>query len=184
MKNISTLVIATFIFVNVIPQTVMARQQVTETNIGIVTDVSAITRDYTRRTPSQKEICRTHDVPVYGSNKGGNEIGGLIIGGLLGSAAGNQLTGADGAGTLGAVAGALIGRDVAKNKTTTNEIVGYRQENICETQTVYTSETIQEVTGYRLTVSIDGQEFDFKSKKPYDIGDDIFVRTRTTYSLR
>ena len=56
------------------------------------------------------------DVPVYEKKSGGDDIGGLIVGGLIGSAIGNKLSDSNGAGAAGAVAGALLGREASKNK--------------------------------------------------------------------
>ena len=121
--------------------------------------------------------------PIYEESKGGDELGGLIIGGLLGSAVGNQISGADGAGTVGAVTGALIGREHAKNKKTNGKIIGYRQEETCRIEKRVREERIEEVTGYRLTINVDGEIVTLKSSSSYDQGDEIKIRRKTTYSL-
>ena len=166
-----------------IPQESKADQTTFNTIVGTVKNVEILTSTYIRKTPVEEKVCSVDEVPIYEESKGGDELGGLIIGGLLGSAVGNQISGADGAGTVGAVTGALIGREHAKNKKTTGKIVGYRQEETCRIEKRVREERIEEVTGYRLTVNVDGEIVTLKSASSYDSGDDIKIRRKTTYSL-
>ena len=166
-----------------IPQHAMANQTTVRTVIGNVSGVEVLTKTYVRKTPIEEKICTTEEVPIYEEAQGGDELGGLIIGGLLGAAVGNSVSGADGAGTAGAVAGALIGRDQAKKKKTTGKIIGYRQEDTCSIVKSVREERIEEVTGYRLSIQVDGDVISLKTKRNYDIGDDIEIKRQTTYSL-
>lgn len=75
---------------------------------------------------------------------GSADTGDLIVGGLLGSAIGNGLTSQDGAGTLGAVLGALAANENAKPR------------QVCNTRQVPNG-TYQELTGYN--VWIDGSQY-------------------------
>ena len=161
----------------------IANQTTFNTIVGKVKNVEILTSTYIRKTPVEEKICSVEDVPIYEESKGGDELGGLIIGGLLGSAVGNQISGADGAGTVGAVTGALIGREHAKNKKTTGKVIGYRQEETCRIEKRVREERIEEVTGYRLTINVDGEIVTLKSSSSYDQGDEIKIRRKTTYSL-
>lgn len=166
-----------------LPTPSMANQTTFNTMIGKVKEVEILTSTYIRKTPVEEKVCSVEDVPIYEESKGGDELGGLIIGGLLGSAVGNQISGADGAGTVGAVTGALIGREHAKNKKTNGKVIGYRQEETCRIEKRVREERIEEVTGYRLTINVDGEIVTLKSSSSYDQGDEIKIRRKTTYSL-
>ncbi len=165
------------------PMTASASQTNVKTVIGNISNVEVLTQTYLRKTPIEQKVCTIEDVPIYEEAKGGDELGGLIIGGLLGAAVGNSVSGANGAGTAGAVAGALIGRDQAKKQKTFGKIVGYRQQNICEIQKSVREERIEEITGYRLSINIGGDTVKLQTKRSYDVGDEIEIRQQTTYSL-
>lgn len=183
-SKISTFVrVATIGTALMVPQLASANQTTIRTIIGDVSAVEVLTTTYVRKTPIEEKICRVEEVPIYEEKQGGNELGGLIIGGLLGSAVGNAATDAKGAGTFGAVTGALIGHDQAKKAKSNGKIVGYRQQDVCEIQKTISEERIQEVTGYRLNIDVDGEEVILKTKKSYDVGDEIRIRRKTTYSL-
>ena len=166
-----------------LPQHAFANQTTVRTVIGNVSGVEVLTSTYIRKTPIEEKVCVTEEVPIYEETQGGDELGGLIIGGLLGAAVGNSVSGADGAGTAGAVAGALIGRDQAKKTKKAGKIVGYRQQDVCEIQKRVREERIEEVTGYRLNIDVDGDTISLKTKQSYDVGDEIEIRRQTTYSL-
>ena len=166
-----------------VPNIASANQTTVRTIIGTVSGVEVLTKTYVRKTPVEETICTTEEVPIYEETQGGDELGGLIIGGLLGAAVGNSVSGADGAGTAGAVAGALIGRDQAKKTKKAGKIVGYRQQDVCEVQKRVREERIEEITGYRLNIDVDGDTISLKTKRSHDVGDDIEIRRQTTYSL-
>ncbi|MCE2516337.1 MAG: hypothetical protein J4F41_00590 [Alphaproteobacteria bacterium] len=184
MKTIVTLTTLASLAASVaFTQTAAADQTKVRTIIGNVSDVEALTTTYVRKTPIEEKVCRVEEVPIYEEGQGGDELGGLIIGGLIGSAVGNAATDAKGAGTFGAITGALVGREHAKNSKTEGKIVGYRQQDVCEIQKSVREERVEEVTGYRLTIDVDGDEVILKTKKIYDTGDEIRIRRKTTYSL-
>lgn len=184
MKTLLTLTtLATLTASVAMTQTAAADQTTVRTIIGNVNDVEVLTTTYVRKTPIEEKVCRVEEVPIYEEGKGGDELGGLIIGGLIGSAVGNAATDAKGAGTFGAITGALVGREHAKNSKTQGKIVGYRQQDVCEIQKSVREERIEEVTGYRLKIEVDGEEITLKTAKSYDSGDEIRIRRKTTYSL-
>ena len=169
-----------------LPGQAMADQTAIRTMTGTVNNVEILTSTYIRKTPVSERVCKIEDVPIYGQNQNSGEdteLGSMIIGGLIGSAVGNQLTDADGAGTFGAVTGAILGREHNKNKQKSSNIVGYRQEEVCTIEKSTREERVEEVTGYRLTIDVDDEVVTLKSSQRYDVGDLINIRTRTTYSL-
>ena len=79
-------------------------------------------------------------VPTYKTvkecSRSSGGTGDVLLGGLIGSAIGNGLTSADGAGTAGAVIGALIGSEPKER---------------CSTREVYTG-SYERLIGYNVTI--------------------------------
>ncbi|MGB1962061.1 MAG: hypothetical protein ACPHUB_06310 [Candidatus Puniceispirillaceae bacterium] len=156
-----------------------------ETVLGTVTKSDPIRSSYVRKTPKDERVCRTEDVPIYGESKSGqSDLGAMIVGGLIGSAIGNKLSDNEGAGAAGTVAGAILGREHAKNTIGQGEVVGYRQQNICETRTIMTEQTIEEITGYRNTIEIDNKIIMLESARPLAPNERVEITRQVTYSLR
>ncbi len=156
-----------------------------ETVIGTVTKSDALTTSYIRKTPTDERFCRTEEVPVYGESSGGeSDLGAMIVGGLIGSAIGNKASDNDGAGAAGAVAGALLGREHAKKNKKNGEIVGYRQQEICETRTVIIEENIEKVTGYRNRIEVDNKIITIETSRPLVVDERIEIERQVTYKLR
>jgi len=156
-----------------------------ETVLGTVTKSDPIRSSYVRKTPKDERVCRTEDVPIYGESKGGqSDLGAMIVGGLIGSAIGNKLSDNEGAGAAGTVAGAILGREHAKNTAGQGEVVGYRQQNICETRTIMTEQTIEEITGYRNSIEIDNKIIMLESARPLAPNERVEITRQVTYSLR
>ena len=155
-----------------------------ESVLGTVTKVDTLTQSYIRKTPKDERICSIEEVPVYGEAQQGDEIGSMIIGGLLGSAVGNKLSDANGGGAAGAVAGALLGRQHAKNSTQKGNIVGYRQQEVCQTKRVMLEEEVTKITGYRLQVEADGRILSLEDPNPANVGDRVEIRKQVKYSLK
>ena len=155
-----------------------------ESVVGTVTKVDILTQSYIRKTPKDERICAIEEVPVYGEGKQGDEIGSMIIGGLLGSAVGNKLSDNNGAGAAGAVAGALLGRSQANKNAKSGEIVGYRQQESCETKRVILEEVRSKITGYRVQVEADGRILNLETSSPLGLNDRVELRKQVSYSLR
>lgn len=180
--SISTL--ATLGVVTLGTGTAMAETRV-ETVLGTVTKSDPIRSSYVRKTPKDERVCRTEDVPIYSESQGGqSDLGAMIVGGLIGSAIGNKLSDNEGAGAAGTVAGAILGREHAKNSTGKGEIVGYRQQNVCETRTIMTEQTVEEITGYRNTIEIDNKIIMLESERPLAPNERVEIMRQITYSLR
>ena len=162
-----------------------------ETVLGTVTKSDPIRTSYIRKTPSDKKFCETQEVPVYGQASAGStnnnsDLGAMIIGGVIGSAIGNKTSGQDGAGAAGAVVGALLGREHAKNKNQQagQQIVGYRQQEVCNIRKVMIEETIEEVTGYRTRIEVDNRIITVETQNPLAVNERVEISRKTTYTLR
>ena len=162
-----------------------------ETVLGTVTKSDPIRTSYIRKTPSDEKVCETKEVPVYGqasagSNNNNSDLGAMIIGGVIGSAIGNKTSDQDGAGAAGAVVGALLGREHAKKKNQQGgqQIVGYRQQEICNIRKVMIEETIEEVTGYRTRIEVDNRIITVETQNPLAVNERVEISRKTTYTLR
>ena len=94
---------------------------------------------YTNST-QYREVC----TPVTETRR---SIGGTLLGGAIGAAAGNQVGGGSGrdiATAVGAVTGAAIGQNVAGDRT------------VIRNQCVREPFTVQEISQYKVTVDING----------------------------
>ena len=158
----------------------------TETVLGTVSGADPIRTSYIRKTPTDERVCQTQDVPVYGETAGTGEsdLGAMIIGGVIGSAIGNKTSDNDGAGAAGAVVGALLGREHAKKNQGGQKVIGYRQQEVCNIRTVMMEQTVEEITGYRLRIEVDGRIISLESQNPRATGERVEINRRTTYSLR
>ena len=128
---------------------------------------------------------------VYGqasasSNNNNSDLGAMIIGGVIGSAIGNKTSDQDGAGAAGAVVGALLGREHAKKKNQQGgqQIVGYRQQEVCNIRKVMIEETIEEVTGYRTQIEVDNRIITVETHNPLAVNERVEISRKTTYTLR
>ena len=157
-----------------------------ETVLGDVISVIERTREVIRQTPLTERVCEDKDVPVYGSDgQQKNDLGSMIIGGIIGSAIGNKMSDSEGAGAAGTVAGAIIGKTTADEANKKNqEIVGYNRTRSCKNVKTVTQQTIQEVIGYRLTINVDGNIIDINTQTKYLPGSQIMVTKTTNYSVQ
>jgi uncharacterized protein YcfJ len=95
----------------------------------------------TKQIPITTQVCRTVEVPIYEATTTFDE-NGAVIGGVVGGVVGNQVgkgRGKQAATGIGAIVGAIVG-----GKKQQNNIVGYRQEQHCDNQTTYNTETYEE----------------------------------------
>ncbi len=113
----------------------------------------------TKQIPHTQNICNTVDVPIYGTVGGGNGasgadvLGGMIIGGLLGKG----ITGKDDGAAAGAVLGGIFSADKKHGTGGKQQIVGYRQEQRCNRQTTYTTETNEVYSHSTVTFTHNGR---------------------------
>ena len=116
------------------------------------------------------QSCYMVDVPVYGQQGGGassgDVLGGMILGGILGKGA----SGNDKGAAVGAILGGMVAAD---NKQNQQSIIGYRQQEKCETR--YDSERVTKIKDYRITFEwqgIRGQAYTYNN---YVVGDRLPV---------
>lgn len=138
-----------------------------------------------RNVPQQQ--CSTVSVPIYGhQSSNGGVIGDVVdgtfgsteglVGAIVGGVAGSYI--GKGSGRRWATAGgAILGSQIANRKyNNQNNIVGYQQQQQC--QTVFVSE--QYVSGYNVMYDLDGHRFtQYEHYKPI-IGSrhEVIISTR------
>ena len=147
--------------------------------IGCTPAIAETVKDHyktvTERVPYTEHVCNWVDVPIYGQKGGGasagDVLGGMIIGGLIGKGVTNK--------DNGAAAGAVIGGMIAADKKKGNQqIVGYRQEQRCTT--TYTNERVEEINGYKVYYSINGEQFHTHSNRYLAPGSMLTLRLKVT----
>ncbi|WIG55444.1 MAG: hypothetical protein OJF61_001230 [Rhodanobacteraceae bacterium] len=120
-----------------------------------VVAVQPITESATTSKPRQ--VCRDEQVAVPETYKDKNQIGGAVVGGLVGALAGHQIGGGKGktlATVGGAAAGAFAGHEIQKNHQQ-NNATRMETRNVCHTVTDKTTST--RTVGYDVTYTLDGQ---------------------------
>ena len=127
------------------------------TTTGKLIIIEHIVQTISKRQPQQ--VCRNVEVPIYGTvqnNNGGASGGDVLAGAIIGGILGKAITGKDNGAAFGALAGAMTSAEKKKNGTS-QQIVGYKTENRCETH--YHNVQSQIVNEYRLIYLVDGHEF-------------------------
>lgn len=146
---------------------------------GTVSSVEVLKTYSEQRVPKNEKTCSIQRVPV---NQNAQKFGAdNFIGALIGGAIGNQL--GSGGGKSGSTAlGALIGSEVVRNeKAEANQ--NYIEKEVCRVTKVMHTETIEQVSGYRLDIEVDGNIISFTSNKSYNPGDLITLTKKISYSL-
>jgi uncharacterized protein YcfJ len=146
---------------------------------GTVSSVEVLKTYSEQRVPKNEKTCSIQRVPV---NQNAQKFGAdNFIGALIGGAIGNQL--GSGGGKSGSTAiGALIGSEVVRNeKAEANQ--NYIEKEVCRVTKVMHTETIEQVSGYRLNIEVDGDIISFKSNRSYNPGDLITLTKKISYSL-
>jgi len=117
-----------------------------------VTQVDAITE--TRTGPH--EVCEERVVEYVSQPKDPNRITGTVAGAVVGGLIGNQVGGGSGrrlATVAGAAGGAYAGREVQGRQQAGSQRVEQRTETQCRT----VNETREDVVGYHVTYTFDGE---------------------------
>lgn len=139
-----------------------------------VVAVQPITQSVTSSKPRQ--VCRDEQVAVPETYKDKNQIGGAVVGGLVGALAGHQVGGGKGktlATVGGAAAGAFAGHEIQKrhqeNNQTHTEI-----RNVCHTVTDKSTST--QTVGYDVTYTLNGQAGHIRMDRNPGVGTGLPVR--------
>ena len=146
---------------------------------GTVSSVEVLKTYSEQRVPKNEKTCSIQRVPV---NQNAQKFGAdNFIGALIGGAIGNQL--GSGGGKSGSTAiGALIGSEVVRNeKAEANQ--NYIEKEVCRVTKVMHTETIEQVSGYRLNIEVDGDIISFTSNRSYNPGDLITLTKKVSYSI-
>ena len=135
---------------------------------------TAITQQVVQKTPSQQ--CSIVDVPIYGSTSGGASgsdiLNGIIVGGILGKVITNNDKGA----AVGAIAGAISQADKKKGN---QQIVGYRQQQQCNT--IFIETVADKIVGYNTTFrDNNGQTYVYQTGSQWKVGTIAFLNVTTT----
>jgi uncharacterized protein YcfJ len=120
-----------------------------------VVAVQPITQSSTTSKPRQ--VCQDEQVAVPETYKDKHQIGGAVVGGLVGALAGNQIGGGNGkklATIGGAAAGAFAGHEIQK-KHQENNATHTETRNVCHTVSDKTTST--KTVGYDVTYTLNGQ---------------------------
>lgn len=87
------------------------------------------------RSPYTSQVCQQVQVPIYGTVQGEGASGGDVLGGMiLGALLGKGITNKDNGAAAGAVIGGVIAADKKKSKRV---ITGYNYERQCEDVTEF-----------------------------------------------
>ena len=120
-----------------------------------VVAVQPITKSVTTSKP--RRVCRDEQVAVPETYKDKNQIGGAVVGGLVGALAGHQIGGGKGktlATVGGAAAGAFAGHEIQKRHQE-NNASRMETRNVCHTVT--DKSTSSKTVGYDVTYTLNGQ---------------------------
>ena len=146
---------------------------------GSISAVEVLKTYSTQKVPKNEKRCSMQRVPI---NQDANKFGAdNFIGALIGGAIGNQI--GEGGGKAGATAlGALLGSEVVRNeKKTTNQ--NFVEKEVCRVQKVIHTETIEQISGYKLIIDVDGETISMNSNRSYNPGDLITLTKKISYSL-
>lgn len=120
-----------------------------------VVAVQPITQSATTSKPRQ--VCRDEQVAVPETYKDQHQVGGAVVGGLVGALAGHQVGGGKGktlATVAGAAGGAFAGHEIQKNHQEKNA-TRTETRNVCHTVT--DKSTTTKTVGYDVTYTLNGQ---------------------------
>jgi uncharacterized protein YcfJ len=139
-----------------------------------VVAVQPVTQSVTTSKPRQ--VCRDEQVAVPETYKDKHQIGGAVVGGLVGALAGHQVGGGKGktlATVGGAAAGAFAGHEIQKNHQEKNA-TKTETRNVCHTVTDKTTST--KTVGYDVTYTLNGQAGHIRMDHNPGVGTGLPVR--------
>ena len=154
MKKLSLLLIIIFSF----SSSFSFSSNLYSENWGVVVKVTPITKTNTFKKPRYRTVCSENN---YSDQRTAN----MIIGGLVGSVIGNEISNKHGAGTIGALFGTLIGAEQSN--------MPYKSD--CYQETYYVTETERFITHYRLKVRTRNGYKIVHSEDHYNVHDIISV---------
>ena len=143
-------------------------QVVDDTRTGYVTGVETIWKQRIVQEPVTTRSCET----IQSHSRVEGNVGDVVIGGLIGSAIGNKLSDNHGAGSLGALFGAVAAMDKSP-----------RQRRVCRDQTSYHKTTEDVADHYLVHVRVDGRNLTFRSNHRYRVNQRVNLSVSSNYGL-
>ena len=143
-------------------------QTINYTRTGYVTAVETVWIQQVIHEPVTTTSCHTNRAHSgFHSN-----VGDVVIGGLIGSAIGNKLSDKHGAGSLGALFGAVTAMDRSSDK-----------RRVCHNQTSYRKTTEDIADHYLVHVRADGRDLTFRSDRRYRVNQRVGLSISSNYGL-
>ncbi len=164
----------------IIPYHSYAETKITTTT-GYVQSVEVLKKYITQQIPKKEKVCEIKRVPT---NKSAEGFGAdNLIGALIGGAIGNKI--GQGGGKQGSTAiGALIGSEAVRSHKQAHANNGtFVEKEICRLQRIVHTETIEQISGYRLIIEADGNLITINSNRSYNPGDSLSIRKEIKYSI-
>jgi uncharacterized protein YcfJ len=115
-----------------------------------VVDVRPVYERISQQVP--RDYCHVETV-AYRTDGGSHT--GVILGGLIGAAIGNELGHSKRNKEVGMVAGGLLGASIGRDLSRTGSSVRYREEQVCHTR--YETEYRERLVGYDVTYRYQGR---------------------------
>lgn len=151
-----------------------ARVATAQPQFAQVVAVQPVTESITTDKPRQ--VCRDEQVAVPETYKDQHQIGGAVVGGLIGALAGHQIGGGKGktlATVGGAAAGAFAGHEIQKKHQEDNATT-METRNVCHTVTDHTTST--RTVGYDVTYTLNGKAGHIRMDHNPGVGTGLPVR--------
>ena len=143
-------------------------QTINETRTGYVTAVETVWTQRIINEPVTTTSCQTNQAHS-GFHR---NMGDVVIGGLVGSAIGNKLSDRHGAGSLGALLGAVTAMDRSSDK-----------RSVCHDQTSYRKTTEDIADHYLVHVRTEGRILTFRSNHRYRVNQRVSLSVSSNYGL-
>ena len=143
-------------------------QTINETRTGYVTAVETVWTQRIINEPVTTTSCHTNQARS-GFHR---NMGDVVIGGLVGSAIGNKLSDRHGAGSLGALFGAVTAMDRSSDK-----------RSVCHDQTSYRKTTEDIADHYLVHVRTKGRILTFRSNHRYRVNQRVSLSVSSNYGL-
>ena len=143
-------------------------QTINETRTGYVTAVETVWTQRIINEPVTTTSCHTNQARS-GFHR---NMGDVVIGGLVGSAIGNKLSDRHGAGSLGALFGAVTAMDRSSDK-----------RSVCRNQTSYRKTTEDIADHYLVHVRTEGRILTFRSNHRYRVNQRVSLSVSSNYGL-
>ena len=173
-------IILTILSIIILPYNANAEKKIVKTS-GFIQSVEVLKKYVTQQIPRKEKVCEIKRVPTNRTSQGFGADN--LIGALIGGAIGNKI--GQGGGKQGSTAiGALIGSEAVRshNQAHANND-SFVEKEICRLQKIVHTETIEQISGYRLTIEIDGDLITINSNRSYNPGDNISIRKEVKYSI-